>query len=240
MLPTAANRVWQFLARQPALAGFVLVGGTGLSLRIEHRLSADFDLAYPSKQLPRGRIAALLRLASAEGMTFEWNQDEATVAQFADAGLELADYQQNYLVNAGVKVSFFSPEPPWRQVLREPAQGTVRIATLPELFKTKCLVSAVRSKSRDWLDLYLLLRFHGFSIQDYRRAFVEAGVEGQWEIGLSRLCSGVPPAHDEGYAHLLRNAPALEEMRRFFVEQRDRLERELAQERSLEGFHPST
>jgi hypothetical protein len=48
MLPTAANRVWEFLARQPALAGFVLLGDTGLSLRIAHRLSEDFDLAEPS------------------------------------------------------------------------------------------------------------------------------------------------------------------------------------------------
>ncbi len=235
MLSPEASRVWEFLSRQPALAGFVLVGGTGLALRLRHRRSDDFDLAFPAEQLPRGRIEALVRIAPGQGIRLALSQDEAAASQFLEAGLELGDYQQNYLANGTVKVSFFSPEPPFRRILAGPAEDRVRIASLPELFKTKCLVSALRSKSRDWLDLYLLLRNHGFSIRDYHAAFAEAGVDAQWEIGMSRLCSGVRQADDEGYAHLLPRSPTLEEMRDFFVAQRNVLEISLARDRSRAG-----
>jgi len=104
----------------------------------------------------------------------------------------------------------------------------VRVGTLQELFKTKSLVSALRSKTRDWLDLYLLLHDYGFSIRDFRNAFREAGVESQCGIALARLCSGAPQADDEGYAHLLPNPPSLDDMRAFFVAERNRLEIEAA------------
>ncbi len=45
MLPPDTQEVWNFLKEQPALAGFILIGGSGLALRIEHRLSEDLDLA---------------------------------------------------------------------------------------------------------------------------------------------------------------------------------------------------
>jgi hypothetical protein len=133
-------------------------------------------------------------------------------------------------VNGAVKVSFFAPEEPLRKVLAARAEGAARVATLPELFKTKCLVSAQRSKTRDWLDLFLLMRDHGFSIRDYQASFEEAGVLSQCDLGLARLAGGVPQRDDEGYAHLLPDAPPLEVMKSFFTEQRDRLEVERAAE----------
>lgn len=72
------------------------------------------------------------------------------------------------------------------------------------------------------------MRDHGFLIRDYQAAFREAGVASQCEIGLSRLCSGVPQRDDEGYQHLLADPPTLEEMTAFFAEQRNRLEIESA------------
>lgn len=144
--------------------------------------------------------------------------------------MELHDYQQDFLVNRTVKVSFFTGDIPLTKVLDQPAEQQVRLATLPELFKAKCLVSAVRSKTRDWLDLYLLLRGGSFTLRQYRDAFQQAGIASQADVGLSRLCGGVPQAGDEGYAHLLANPPTLEEMKSFFVAERDRMEIELAAE----------
>ena len=43
MLPET-ERVWKFLKDEPSLAGFVLVGGTALALRLGHRRSEDLDL----------------------------------------------------------------------------------------------------------------------------------------------------------------------------------------------------
>jgi hypothetical protein len=152
------ERVWDFLKEQPALAGFVLIGGTALAIRIHHRRSDDLDLAYPQIRLPRARLEALRGTASEAGFDFQREDDEAAVEEFSVAGMDLHDYQQNFLVNRKVRVAFFVPDCTLARVLTAPVEPTVRIANLRELFQAKCLVSAVRSKTRDWLDLYLLLR----------------------------------------------------------------------------------
>ena len=232
MLSPKTESVWNFLRDQPLLAGFVLIGGTALALRIKHRRSEDLDLAYPDLHLPRTRLDALHQLGAEHGLQFDQDDDEAAVEEFAMGGMDLRDYQQNFVVHHEVKVSFFVPDIPLGKLLAAPPENKVRVATLQELFKTKCLVSALRSKTRDWLDLYLLLREHGFSMRDFRQAFQNAGVDSQCEIALTRLCSGIPQRDDEGYAHLLNNPPALEEMKQFFIEQRTRLEIEAAAEAS--------
>ena len=230
MLPPNTEKIWNFLKEQPALAGFVLVGGSALALTIRHRRSEGLDLVFPEIRLPRKRIEALERSASQAGFDFQRNDDEATALAFVQDGLELYDYQQDFLVDSVVKVSFFAPDAAARRIFSGPPASQVRVATLAELFRLKCLVSAVRSKTRDWLDLYLLLRQHGFTIRDYQRAFVEAGIAAQCDLGLTRLCSGVPQRDDEGYAHLLADAPSIEEMKTFFLEQRNKLEIETAAE----------
>ena len=230
MLPSETDRVWNFLQEQPVLAGFVLVGGSALALRIHHRRSEDLDLLLPEVTLPRARLEAFLRIAAEGGFDFQRNDNEAALLEFAQGGIELHDHQQDFLVNRSVKISFFTPDAAQAKVFSGHAEGRVRIATLTELFASKSLISASRSKSRDWLDLYLLMRDHGFSIRDYQAAFREAGVVSQCDIGLSRLCSGVPQRGDEGYHHLLANPPKLDEMTAFFSEQRNWLEVESAAE----------
>lgn len=244
MLPPGTDKVWNFLKAQPALAGFVLIGGSALALRIQHRRSEDLDLTCSDLRLPRARLEALLRRSAEAGFDFQRDDDEAAVEEFAVAGAELHDYQQDFLVDRAVKVSFFTADGALVKVLEKHAEPGIRIATLPELFKAKCLVSALRSKTRDWLDLYLLMRDHGFSIREYQAAFAEAGIESQCAIGLGRLCSGVPQKDDEGYRHLLSQPPALAEMKNFFVAQRDQLEIETAaaaleRRRSEDGHGPA-
>lgn len=230
MLPPATEKVWEYLQQQPSLGGFVLAGGSALSLLIKHRLSEDLDFVWLQPRLPRLKLEVFCRGAGEEGFRFMSNDDEAALQEFANDGMELRDFQQDYLVNDAVKVSFFAPDEAQRRVFAPATESGVRVATLPEIFKSKALVSAVRSKTRDWLDLFLLLRDHGFTLRDYRAAFVQAGISSQADTGLARLCSGVPQRDDEGYAHLLANPPSLEEMKQFFMTQRDKLEVELAAE----------
>ncbi len=231
MLPPETDKIWKFLKEQPALDGFVLAGGSALAMTIGHRLSEDLDFIYPENRLPRQRLDVLRRAAGESGFDFQRRDDEAAVREFLHDGMDLHNYQQDFFVNNAVKVSFFAPEEPVRKILSSHSPNSrVRVASLSEIFKTKCLVSAIRSKSRDWLDLYLLMREHGFSIQDYQNVFREAGVPAQCDIGLARLCSGVPQRDDEGFAHLLQKPPSLDEMKNFFVEQRNKLEIESASE----------
>lgn len=224
MLPPATERVWNFLKDQRWLAGFVLVGGSALALRISHRLSEDLDLAFPDLKLPRARLDALLKDAAKAGFDFQRNDNEAALNEFLQGGGELHDYQQDFVVDGQVKVSFFAPDAAQTKLLRGEATAAPRIAELVELFKTKALVSAVRSKTRDWIDLYVLMREHGFTLSDYAAAFKEAGVQSQCETGLARLCSGQPQADDEGFDHLLKNPLTVAQMRSYFEVQRDEFE----------------
>jgi hypothetical protein len=228
-LPPETERLWSFAREQSALAGFVLIGGTALALHLRHRVSEDLDFAWVEPRLPRARLDAFRLLASEAGFHLQPHDDPAAVDEFTIAGMELHDYQQDYLVNGSVKLSFFTADESLSRVLGLSGRTEgPEIATLPQLFKSKCLVSASRSKTRDWLDLYLLMRDHRFTIQDYAAAFREAGIPGHMDNGLARLCSGQPSAHDEGWQHLLERAPTLQEMRDFFIAQRDRLETDAA------------
>jgi hypothetical protein len=83
LLPTATEKVWDFLRTQPALAGFVLIGGSALALRIHHRRSEDLDLAFGDAHLPRARLEALQRVAAQTSVDFQRSDDEAALQEFA-------------------------------------------------------------------------------------------------------------------------------------------------------------
>jgi hypothetical protein len=164
------------------------------------------------------------------GFSCESRTNPAAAAEFIAAGLDLADFQQDYLVG-GVKVSFFAAETSLANVLNHESSPTPRIATLDEIFASKCLVSAKRSRTRDWLDLYVLLRDHAFTMRDYVRTFDRVRDPTNAEIGLVRLCSGQPDLADEGLSALMPSPPTVEEMRDFFRRGRDQLEVDLAREK---------
>lgn len=226
MLKPETERVWQCLRGQPALAGFVLIGGTAITLHIAHRLSEDLDFVCPLPKLPRVKLRALIQSCAEHGLLFRPNDDPGAMDDFEISGMDLHDHQQDFLVNGVVKVSFFCPEAPLHALLEcREADGGVRIATLHELFQSKAILTASRSKTRDWFDLYILMQQHGFTMDDYHAAYVQAGIPNQYDIGIKRLCSGHPQASDEGYEALVKDAPSVEELQRFFVQKRDDYER---------------
>ncbi|CAN5865119.1 hypothetical protein BH11VER1_BH11VER1_26800 [soil metagenome] len=226
MLKPETDHVWQCLREQPALAGFVLIGGTALTLHIGHRLSEDLDFACLLPKLPRARLRALIQSCAGQGVLFRANDDAGAVDDFEISGMDLHDHQQDFLVNGVVKVSFFCPEAPLHALLesREEHAG-VRIAMLRELFQSKAILTASRSKTRDWFDLYILMQQHGFTMKDFYTAYVQAGIPNQYDLGIKRLCSGHPQASDEGYEALVKAAPSVAELQQFFLQKRDDYER---------------
>ncbi len=229
MLTPEAERLWEWLRQQPGLSGFVLIGGSALSLRISHRLSEDLDLACLAEKLPTKRLEIIHAAAETAGFVLQPDDDEATLAEFSDGGLELHDYQQDFITDHKLRLSFFTADPPLIRALdeNETTDGP-RLAKLPELFRSKCLVCAKRSKTRDWFDLYILIRDHGFTLTDMEQAFKDAGLPDQMDSALTRLCSGKAPAHDEGLSHLLADPPDLETIAEFFRTKRDEYETETA------------
>jgi len=199
-------------------------------MRIGHRLSEDLDFVWTGLHLPRKRLETLIREAEEAGFSLVAKDDPAAVEEFEIAGMDLHDYQQDFLVNGRVKVTFFTADSSLSKILPEATGSPCRIASLRELFDSKALVSASRSKSRDWYDLYILMKDHGFTLSDYAAAFARAGHILQYESGLARLCSGVPQRDDEGFEELVTPAPGIEELAVFFRERRDAYEIALAAE----------
>jgi hypothetical protein len=224
------QRVWNFLRGHPALAGFTLVGGTALALRIGHRLSEDLDFAFNAVRLPRARLEALKKAAREHGIAFVANDPPQAVEDFEIAGMDLLDYQQNHLAAGSVKVTFFAPdEEARRHLVSGVEEGTgPRVAEQDELFAMKCLVCADRSKTRDWFDLYVLMHDHGYTPSRLVDVFVASGVPQKMAIALNRLSRGRPHEEDEGYQSLLADPPTLAEMSAFFTEVADAAQAELA------------
>ena len=230
-LPADTRRLWERLRQEPLLRGFVLIGGTALTLRIGHRISEDLDFAYLDAALPRQRLALLVKNLRSDGIKLEPNQDVAAQDDFIDAGLELDDFQQNYLAHLPegiVKLSFVRFDNDLTRMLDGNEESALRVATLDEAFKTKAIACADRSKTRDWFDLYVLMTQHGFDGEDFHRAFVGADRGSGFDIASMRLRSGKPSLTDEGYTNLLENPPSLEEIRDYFADVLDQLEVDLS------------
>jgi len=223
MLSEPTQSVWQALSVRPELKGFVLVGGSALTLHLNHRISEDLDFVWPHPRLPREALHQLTKAGA--DFKFDPNEDPWAQREADDCGLDLNDFSQNFLVNELVKVTFFCPEAPERKLLAQTAGDTVRVATVPEIFAREALVSAKRSKTRDWVDLYVLMKHHGFSWKNFYEAFVLAGSEGQYDHAADRLSRARPSIDDEGYEALLPHPPSIEEMREFFLQRRNAYER---------------
>lgn len=215
-LPANTKSLWQRLQHEPLLQGFVLIGGTALTLRIGHRTSEDLDFAYLGAVLPRLRLNLLRQTIKKEGGFFELNQDIAAEHDFLNAGLDLNDHQQNYLATGNVKVSFVRLDAEITALLSGNELQPLRVATLDEIFKTKALVCADRSKSRDWFDLYILLTQHGYTIQDMYLVFEQSGRKYNFDTAAMRLRACRLSPTDEGYVQLLEHAPTLSEIGDYF------------------------
>lgn len=230
-LPLDTRRVWERLRQTPLLKGFVLIGGTALTLRIGHRVSEDLDFGYLGPILPIQRLAALRQRLQADGIDLVLNQDVAAEQDFINSGLLLEEFQQNYLAHVPegtVKLSFVRLDNDTTALLAGTVESPLRVATTDEVFRLKSLVCADRSKTRDWFDLHTLMTKHGYDAEDFHRAFVEAGREGSFDTACMRLRGCVAHSTDEGYLRLVDAAPSLDEMRAFFGDAIDRLEVDLA------------
>jgi predicted nucleotidyltransferase component of viral defense system len=216
------------------LNGFVLIGGTALALHIQHRFSEDLDFAFVGTKLPRDRIHQILSQLEQRGFKVTPNDNPAALDDFSSGGEDLHDYHQDYIVNDKVKLTFVCPDHTVHKVLGGQFTDPFRIASIDEIFKLKCLVTAQRSKSRDWLDLYTLFTQHNYTVDNLRSTFAAVGQLHQADIALARLCACKTLSHDEGYAQLAKNPPSTQEMASFFQQELKKNEVALARATLLE------
>ena len=228
--------VWAALEGHPLLRGFILIGGTALTLRIGHRVSEDLDFAYTAPKLPKAQVSALVKHLAALNVQLVPEQNPLDEEEFFDSGLDLSDYQQNFLAShdgqGSVKISLVCFDPPMTDFLRGLPADPVRVATLGEIFETKAWLCSERSKTRDWIDLFTLIKQHGYTFDDVYAVFRRVGRLAAFNNATSRLRSCKPGAADEGYlphpARVPNGAPTLDEMREFFNRELDALQTRLA------------
>ena len=103
-------------------------------------------------------------------------------------------------------------------MLKGNKESDFRIAEPAEIFATKAIACANRSKSRDWLDLYVLMNSKDFNFFDFHDVFSRMGNPLGFDIASEKLCQANPGPNDEGYLHLMDTPPTLEEIRSFFTE----------------------
>lgn len=222
LLPQPTKKLWLALRNEPLLNGGVLIEGTALTLRIGHRRSEDLDFAFLSDRLPKPAINLLRRKFP------DWvrNDNLASYDEFLIAGQSLHDYQQDFVSGEGVKITFLAEDKSHWPIFGVPSAqpAPLRVATTKEIFALKCLVSARRSKSRDWFDLYVLFREHGFEITDMTEAFQRANQSAEIDVALRRLSSGITSPDDEGYEALIQTPPSLETLKAYFQDLRNKYE----------------
>jgi hypothetical protein len=124
----------------PQIEGFYLAGGTALALQIGHRRSLDFDLASSKQISPFDLERKLINRGFAIQKIFTATNDEFSV-----------------LIHA-TRVTFFSF--PFNVKHRITWQrGQITFPEIIELGAMKAYALGRRSKWKDYVDLYFLLKF---------------------------------------------------------------------------------
>ena len=157
VMPPATAKIFEEIRENPLLSPFILIGGTALSLHIGHRVSEDLDFITLLPKLPRVALKELQRELEKHGHQVVQNVDPAADDEFQIAGMELADSQQDWVIDGATKLTFFSAETPQIKLLTPfPSETPIRqedsrgfkIATLEELCRLKATVTASRSNCR--------------------------------------------------------------------------------------------
>lgn len=221
-LPEASRSLLLTISEHCAdIGAYLLVGGTALTLQIAHRLSEDLDFALPERKLDRAIIKAIARQLQVLGKVLVYNNRVEDIENAIEHGIDLDDYQQNYLVD-DVKLTFFAygddetDRELIRQSLLNPSKlGFVNVADAQTIFTTKCICLTDRVKSRDLYDLWRLTRAGSSigstqsifeTIQRYRPTLPYEHVRHRlldWKIG----------ATDELFASLIDDGATIESIR---------------------------
>ena len=174
---------------------YYLVGGTAIALHIGHRESIDFDL-FKEKDIRK--------------------KDVYTKLKKIDYKVSFADYNQINMLSKGVKITFFSF--PYTVPLNSELKGFLKLPDLLTLAAMKAFALGRRSKWKDYLDLYFILKFH-YNFKEIsekaKEIFKVEFIEKQFIAQLGYF-KGIN--YDEEVTFLIPNPPTQEEVIQFLTE----------------------
>ena len=169
---------------------YYLVGGTAIALHIGHRESIDFDL-FKEKDIRK--------------------KDVYTKLKNLDYKVSFADYNQINMLSSGVKITFFSF--PYQVPLNSEVKNFLKMPDLLTLGAMKAFALGRRSKWKDYVDLYFILKFHFTFIEIANQAkeiFKEEFIEKQFIAQLG-FFKGIN--YSEEVIYLIPNPPTEDEIR---------------------------
>jgi predicted nucleotidyltransferase component of viral defense system len=231
-MPERTRRAFEVLAQEPLMQGFVLIGGTALSIQIAHRLSEDLDFWLPAASLSKVRVDSILSNVSKKGLLCEMATPAWKISQARINGIDLLAQSRDHIIG-GVKVTFFARDDvPYRHFAN---MGTLKnkakfsIANEVTLFNMKAWLISQRVRSRDLYDLMTLMQ-RGKTLQEILDAGAQADPSYQREYAKEVLVGNVPlDAEDEGFESIELDA-TLDSMYQFFLEAVNEYEVNLARE----------
>ena len=176
---------------------YYLVGGTAIALYIGHRRSIDFDLF---KQSP---------------INHKRNLDKISTMPFSHTVTRRVSEQMNLIVN-DVKVTFFQYPFPVEPAVK--FETYFRLPSLLQLAAMKAYALGRRSKWKDYVDLYFLLRNH-FTIADITTTATQIfGELFSEKMFRSQLCYFDDIDYTEAVDWLIPNPPTDDEIKQALTE----------------------
>ena len=173
---------------------YYLVGGTAIALHIGHRESIDFDL-FKQKNIRKKNIYTKLSQV--------------------DYKVSFADYNQLNMIANGVKITFF--QFPYEVPSNSKFEIFLKMPDLLTLAAMKAFALGRRTKWKDYVDLYFILKFH-FSLSEIiekaNTIFKEEFITKQFIAQLGYF-KGIN--YDEEVTYLIPNPPTEEEVQKFLI-----------------------
>lgn len=170
---------------------FYLVGGTAIAFYLGHRRSVDFDM------FKIGNLNHKKNLERIRATGFEYEVTRRVTEQM------------NCIIN-NVKVTFF--QYPFEITAKQDVEGVFRVPALLDLAAMKAYALGRRSKWKDYVDMYFLLKNHFDISQISKRAsgiFGELFSEKMFRVQLSYFAD---VDYTEQVDYMIENPPTNEQI----------------------------
>jgi len=237
-LPENTRVLFECIRHAHGIENFILVGGTALALRLQHRLSEDLDF-MTTGPINRDAVINVLNYLYENGYKkFTKIENTHKKLEFSTEGHDDEDYSQNWRID-GVKLSFFSklvqPTSAQDALVARLKSGTVpgvdcgliEVATESCLFSLKSQVVYERLTSRDLFDLKVLIETGRYSFDDLLSRAHELGANP--EVVKERIAVGDLRVNDPPVNTVYGETVDIQMIRNWFAEQINEFERRLAE-----------
>jgi len=220
-LTDRTRKIFEHVARCPALRDFTLIGGTALALQLGHRRSEDLDFWLPAESLNKDAINIVIRMAEEAGICVKLitSSDQITSARI-NHGVNLLNFSRDYAFN-DVKVTFFARyDVPYQHFDKFPrvADANVSFNLMGEdgIFAMKSYVIHYRVRSRDLYDLKTLLE-KGRSFDELLKTAANIDPICTPENAKSILSGKIPMDADDEGLDIIGKAESIKSLYEFFT-----------------------